>query len=202
MGIGYITRKHKFDAAHRVMHERVKCFNMHGHEYHLELTMSYEDTHSIGYAIDFKELKRVGMSFIDKRFDHAAVFNAHDADFIEPCIKHNTKYHLMTLMGDGEFCNPSAENMAKELFFAFVKLLDRPQDCNLLVHSVKLYETTNCFVTCYRNTLSASDWTNLEASQFAKDLEEYKAKIGAFEYDERKVADPYGDQEIVDSIDN
>lgn len=202
MGVGYVTRKHKFDAAHRVMHERVKCFNMHGHEYSLELTMSYEETHSIGYAIDFKEIRRIGMNFIDKRFDHAAVFNAHDLDFIEPCIKHNTKYHLMTLCGEGEFCNPSAENMAKELFFAFTKLLDKPEDCNLLVHSVKLYETTNCYVTCYRSTLSESDWKNLEASQFARDLEIYKAKIGTFEYDERLVDSTLDDQKALESIDN
>jgi 6-pyruvoyltetrahydropterin/6-carboxytetrahydropterin synthase len=199
MTIGYVTRKHKFDAAHRVMFEKVKCFNMHGHEYHLELTLSYNEIHSIGYAIDFKEIRRVGMSFIDKRFDHGAIYNPADIDFIEPCRKHNTKIHLMNLMGEGNFCNPSAENIVKELFFAFSKLLDNPQNCNLLVHSVKLYETVNCYVTCYRDTLSAQDWTNLESSQYARDIELYKKQMGEFEYDSRKAS---SNSIEVDSIEN
>jgi len=199
---GYVTRKHKFDAAHRVMHERVKCFNQHGHEYHLELTLSYEDMHSIGYCIDFKEIRRVALEYVDRRFDHGAIYNAHDVDFIDPCVKHNTKLHLMNLMGKGEFCNPSAENIAKELFFCFTKLLDDPTNGNLKVHSVKLWETVNCYVTCYRDTLSESDWTNLEASDFARDIEAFKAKMGTFEYDNRKVSKDVDDSAEVEDIQN
>ena len=200
--VGYITRKHKFDASHRVMHERVKCFNQHGHEFKVELTLSYEEVHSIGYAIDFKEVRRVGMQFIDDHFDHGAIHNAHDVDFIAPCRKHNTKLHLMTLMGDGEFCNPSAENIAKEIFFAFAKLLDAPNNCNLMVHSVKLWETENCHVTCYRSTLSQQDWSNLEKSEYARIIEKFKAKMGTFEYDVRKVDTTLDDKDEVSKIGN
>lgn len=200
MATGYMTRKHKFDASHRVMHERVKCFNQHGHEYKIELTLSYDEIHSIGYAIDFKEIRRVGMSYIDKRFDHAAIHNAADVDFISPCVKHKTKLHLMNLMGEGEFCNPSAENISKELFFAFTKLLDDINNCKLQVHSVKLWETENCYVTCFRDTLSELDWKNLEASSFARDLEAYKIKVGSFEYDQRKATEE--DRSVLETIDN
>ena len=54
----FVTRKGKFDAGHRVMNERFKCFNLHGHEYHYELTFSYLMSEEIGYAIDFKEIKK------------------------------------------------------------------------------------------------------------------------------------------------
>jgi len=201
MTTGYITRKHKFDAGHRVMHERVKCFNNHGHEYKIELTMAYDDIHSIGYAVDFKEIKRMGMSFIDKRFDHAAIHNPHDVDFIAPCEKHKTKIHLMNLMGAGNYCNPSAENIAKELFYAFAKLLDNPTNCNLRVHSIRLWETENCFVTCYRETLTLTDWFNLDNSEYAKAIQTHKNSVGQFEYDSRKANDNLTEEDL-SKIDN
>jgi 6-pyruvoyltetrahydropterin/6-carboxytetrahydropterin synthase len=202
MPTGYMTRKHKFDAAHRVMFERVKCFNMHGHEYHVEVTLSYDEMHSIGYAIDLKEIRRLGLSYLDKRFDHGAILNPLDVDFIEPCIKNKTKIHIMNLMGPGQDCNPSAENIAKEVFFAMSKLLDNPEDCNLKVHKVRLYETINCYVDCYRDTLSSSDWKNLEESEYAIDIQDHKTKMGTFEYDVRKVDQTQDDSEEVAKIDN
>ena len=60
-----ITREYGFDAGHRVMNERFKCFNAHGHRYHIKLTYSFQDMHEIGYIIDFKEIKRVGVQWID-----------------------------------------------------------------------------------------------------------------------------------------
>ena len=55
----YITRKGEFDAAHRILHERIKCFNLHGHRFGYELKFSFEEEGGLGYAIDFKEIKRV-----------------------------------------------------------------------------------------------------------------------------------------------
>ena len=54
-----ITRVFEFDSAHRVMNEKVKCFNLHGHRFKLEVIFFYEDKKSLGYAIDFKEIKRI-----------------------------------------------------------------------------------------------------------------------------------------------
>ncbi len=57
--IQYISRKGNFDSGHRVMNEFMKCYNIHGHTYLYELTFSFENMEEIGYAIDFKEIKRV-----------------------------------------------------------------------------------------------------------------------------------------------
>lgn len=196
--IGSLTRKHEFDASHRVMFEKVKCFNLHGHRYVMELTLTYDELHSIGYAIDFKEIKRVCFSFIDRYFDHGHISNPHDADVIESVRKIGTKLHLMNLMGEGQFCNPSAENIGKELFYACKKLLDNPDNCNLEVTELKLYETPNCWVTVTDKSLSLSDVDNLEASSFARTLEQWRADLGSFEYDSRKSDSNEG----VDKIDN
>ena len=68
-----VTRVFEFDSAHRVMNEKVKCFNLHGHRFKVEATFSYMDVKEIGYAIDFKELKRVCGDFIDEFLDHACI---------------------------------------------------------------------------------------------------------------------------------
>ena len=39
----YITRKGTFDSGHRVMNERMKCFNMHGHTYLYELEFEFNE---------------------------------------------------------------------------------------------------------------------------------------------------------------
>ena len=53
-----ITRKGSFDVCHRVMNEKMKCFHVHGHTYLYELGFSFSQIETIGYNIDFKEIKR------------------------------------------------------------------------------------------------------------------------------------------------
>jgi 6-pyruvoyltetrahydropterin/6-carboxytetrahydropterin synthase len=71
----YITRKGNFDSGHRVMNEFMKCFNIHGHTYLYELTFSFESMEEIGYAIDFKEIKRVFCQWIDDIFEFYNIYN-------------------------------------------------------------------------------------------------------------------------------
>ena len=73
--IQYISRKGNCDSMHRVMNEKMKCFLPHGHTYLYELTFSFENMEEIGYAIDFKEIKRVFCQWIDDLLDHGAILN-------------------------------------------------------------------------------------------------------------------------------
>ena len=73
--IQFISRKGNFDSGHRVMNERMKCFNIHGHTYLFELTFSFENMEEIGYAIDFKEIKRVFLQWIDDILDFCGIYN-------------------------------------------------------------------------------------------------------------------------------
>lgn len=197
-----MIRIHKLDLSHRVMNERVKCFNLHGHRVAVEIHCSFTELNSIGYALDFKEMKRVALSYLDKRFDHAHVGNPRDVELNQLCKKNGWKLHEMNLMGPGGDCNPSAENISKELFFAASKLLDDPTNCDLHVSKVVFYETENCWVECTKESFSDLDWQNLESSEFAQSLQAHKKAMGVFEYDLRKVSDPTSDKHIVDSIDN
>lgn len=178
--VNSITRTGKFDAGHRVMHQMFKCRHLHGHEYHYELSFCYKKQKSIGYPMDFGEIKRIGDGWIRDYLDHVFIVNPKDEIVIDVCKKLDSKLYIMNLIDKEKFCNPTAENIAKELFFSMFILLNTP---NFFLKKVRLYETVNCFVDC--NGLDKKEWQILKSSQLYKNLLSYKEKIGTFEYDER-----------------
>lgn len=137
-----ITRICEFDAAHRVMNEKVKCFNLHGHRFRVEMTFEYFSKGSLGYAIDFKEIKRIGCAWIDEHLDHTCILNPKDTELIDLCRKNNWRLYVMGFNRD-EDINPSAENLAAELFYILKQLFSN-ESLNLV--NLRLYETPNCWV--------------------------------------------------------
>lgn len=179
----YITRKGSFDAAHRMLNERVKCFNIHGHTFLYELTFSFEQPDDLGYALDFKEIKRLPEKFIEDYFDHAYISNPADTDtinFIQNVAK--TKLWVMSLNGIN-YCNPSAENISKELFLVISNLMDSN---NIHLSKIRLYETPNCWVECDKNCITLNECNNFNHKN-GKIISEFKEKMGSFEYDDRKL---------------
>ena len=179
-----IERKGNFDSAHRVMNESRKCFHVHGHTYLYELGFSFEESESIGYALDFKEIKRVNCQWIDDILDHGAILNPKDVEFIDLVQnKLKTKLWLMSLNGEGEYCNPSVENIAKEVFLAMEVLLEHYP--LLKVYSIKIFETPNCATTCFSHSISEEEKRNWVNARY-KEVKEYANNKGIVEYDDRK----------------
>ena len=147
----YITRKGHFDAGHRIMNERLQCFNLHGHTYLYELNFSFKKMKKIGYEIDFKEIKRVGIEWIEDMLDHSMILNPHDKKVINTTHDIGGKLWLMSLNGINEYCNPSVENIAKEIFLA-MEFLFQDHD-SLKMHYIRLYETPNCFTDCFGSSI-------------------------------------------------
>ena len=179
-----ITRKGSFDAAHRVMNERVKCFNLHGHRFDYELTFEFRDEEGLGYALDFKEIKRVAMQFIDDYFDHGCILNPKDKIVIDCCKNLGSKYWIMSLNNE-DYCNPSAEHISKELFMSIAKLMNTE---NIWLSRLRLYETPNCWVDVDWGSINAKEQMNFYCVHDAE-LSEYKKEKGVFEYDDRKSDD-------------
>lgn len=182
-----LTKKGTFDAAHRIMFEKVKCNNLHGHTYHYELTFSFCIVQDLGYAIDFKEIKRVYDGFIDKYFDHATILNPKDTDVLQ-CVKTiGSKYWVMALNGDS-FCNPSAENMSKELYLAMQGIINsyKAQGIHILynLENIRLYETENSFVDCTSLCISERDEYNFNHKYYDL-IYNYTQQCSTFEYDSR-----------------
>ena len=187
--VQYISRKGNFDSGHRVMNEFMKCFNIHGHTYLYELTFSFENMEEIGYALDFKEIKRVFCQWIDDILDHGMILNPKDDLLIRTTQEYGTKLWLMSLNGEREYCNPSVENIAKEVFLAMDILSDTlyaKAPTGLKIHKVQIYETPNCSTECFRDSISEleqarfMDAKGIEIKQYAKDK-------GVLEYDDRKI---------------
>ena len=187
--IQYISRKGNFDSGHRVMNEFMKCFNIHGHTYLYELTFSFENMEEIGYAIDFKEIKRVFCQWIDDILDHGMLLNAKDEKLIQTTKDYGTKLWLMSLNGEGEYCNPSVENIAKEVFLAMEILSDtlyQNTPTGLKIHKVQIYETPNCSTECFADSISDQESKAFsDANRIA--IEAYALDKGALEYDDRKI---------------
>jgi 6-pyruvoyltetrahydropterin/6-carboxytetrahydropterin synthase len=189
MKVQYISRKGNFDSGHRVMNEFMKCFNIHGHTYLYELTFSFENMEEIGYAIDFKEIKRVFCQWVDDILDHGMILNPKDTKLIETTKDYGTKLWLMSLNGDGEYCNPSVENIAKEVFLAMEILtneLYQNTPTGLEIHNVKIYETPNCWTDCNFNSIADTERENFYKSRLVE-IVEYAQSKGVLEYDDRKI---------------
>ena len=180
----YISRSGTFDYGHRVMNERMKCFNLHGHTGLYELIFSFNTMEDIGYAIDFKEIKRVACQWIDDTIDHGMVLNSHDTELIQTTKNLNSKMWIMSLNGKGEYCNPSVENLAKEIFLAMEILFEDYID--LKIHELKLNETPKCYTICIPDSISNRECENFRKVRY-KEIKKYAKDKGIVEYDDRKV---------------
>lgn len=173
--MGTITRVFEFDCAHRVMNEKVKCFNLHGHRFKAEVTLSYSDKAALGYATDFKELKRILGDFIDRFLDHACLLNPEDLGLITMCSENKWRLWIMGL-GHHADVNPSAENIASELFYIFRQFF--PKDSQTSIEKIRLYETPNCWV-------EVTDYDYEATESFQKEIMEWRNSKGTFNYDIR-----------------
>lgn len=177
-----ITRHGTFDAGHRVLHHAEslnKCRNVHGHLYRVNATFMYEEEQEIGYKIDFAEIKHIFFGFIDEALDHGFIANPQDYTLIPLLKKEKNKVYLMHLSSD---CNPSAENIAKELFFIGQHLMKR---YGLEMSQIELFETPNCSVRCV--FLREKEKENLEKSDLVPVLNHYLERFQIQEYDQRKI---------------
>lgn len=173
-----ITRIGTFDSAHRVMNERVKCYNVHGHTYKYELTFSFSKMQGIGYPIDFKEIKRIACQWIDDNLDHAAILNPKDDILIRSSIELDSKIWLMTLNGK-KYCNPTVENLVKEIFLAMRFLFVKYNELN--IYHVRLYETPNCYTDCYSNSINETEEDNF-AKLKGDSILKYANEKGVIDY--------------------
>ena len=154
--MGTVTKSFEFDAAHRLLNEDSKCANLHGHRYKVEVTFNYKEVSHTGYAVNFGEIKRICGAFIEKYFDHATIVNAMDHALIDFIIQEASTFWTMGLCKYTD-CNPTAENMASEMFFCFSYLMDNE---NLHLKNIRLYETPTCWVDCENSPIFAEQFTD------------------------------------------
>ena len=132
----HLTRCFTFDAAHRIVGHPGKCSYLHGHTYHLEVTVGAAQLNSLGMVIDFDDLRTLVRKAVLDRWDHATLLAETDplvsaiagvqADRPEKvvCFKHN----------------PTAEILTRQAWEAIRQVLP----ANLQLFRVKIEETPQC----------------------------------------------------------
>lgn len=178
----FITRSIELDIAHRVMHERVKCFSLHGHRIRIELTFVFSTQKAIGYCIDFKEIKRIGGQWLDDMFDHGFLANPEDHVMIQACRDTESKVYLLSLNGANKYCNPTAENVAREVFMAMEILFAAYE--GLHISNVRYYETPNCWVDANQASIDPTEKEHFYHYR-QNEIKAYAQEKGIVEYDVR-----------------
>ncbi|MEN8124726.1 MAG: 6-carboxytetrahydropterin synthase [Bacteroidota bacterium] len=136
-----ITKHFDFESAHALYGYDGKCKNIHGHSYHLYVTVigrPIEDSQNPknGMVMDFGDLKRIVKKEIVDVFDHAVVLNQNSPhkDLAKVIEGHSHRIVLVSYQ-------PTSEKMLFD--FADRIKIHLPQ--NVSLHSLKLYETANSY---------------------------------------------------------
>ena len=131
----FLTKKVEFSAAHRLynptfsdsLNEETfdKCNNYygHGHNYHLEVTITGLPNPESGYVYDLKKIKRILEEEIISKVDHKHL--NYDVEFMKGII-------------------PTVENMVVKFWQILEDKFDKAK-----LYRIKLYETENSFVEYY-----------------------------------------------------
>ena len=129
-----LTKKFVFEMAHALEGYDGKCAHLHGHSYHLEVTVEGSEVGPDGMTLDYSQLKHIvqrnGKLAIKSfdRFDHALVLHQ-DSNLRPPA---SDLHNLIPVP-----FNPTTENLL--LHFASLLQPLMPQGARL--HSLRLAET-------------------------------------------------------------
>jgi len=156
-----IYREGSMDCGHRVLDHPGKCMNPHGHTYLYHLQFEYARQKEIGYALDFGYIKTVGVEFLETFMDHGNILNPSD----EKLKDIPGKKWFMSLNGEGIFCNPTVENIAKEIFLAFEILF---AGTGVRPHTIEIKETPKCGTICTERSISPRERGNFLTANEAR----------------------------------
>ena len=135
-----VSKRFSFDMAHALYGYDGPCKNIHGHTYHLSVTLlgqpiQNSDDVKLGMVIDFSDLKRIVHDQILSTYDHALVINK-EAPYSknELLFKEFEKVILVDYQ-------PTCEN----LLLHYVQLIQAALPTEYTLVSVRLEETPTSY---------------------------------------------------------
>ncbi len=140
-----ITKMFSFEAGHALHGYDGKCKNLHGHSYHLEVTVigtPIADTNNVkhGMVIDFGDLKKIVKEDIVDVFDHSMVFNK-NTPHVEMANDLKGLGHHVLLVD----YQPTTEMMIID----FAEKIKKRLPETIQLHSLKLQETATSYAQWY-----------------------------------------------------
>lgn len=119
-----------FEATHRLIHYRGKCFRLHGHQWRVEVWIEGTADERTGIVLDYNTIKEVV-----GRFDHQVILNADDP--MAACIE---EFHpVVTTPGD-----PTSELLAG-LIAEMIGAEAARQGHDACVAKIRVWESTTCY---------------------------------------------------------
>lgn len=137
------TKEVKWASAHRLFKYNGLCGNVHGHNYRAEFTFTGPVVREDGILVDFGDMKKMIMGFIDQQWDHACIVHPEDYTLINFLTEEKNRMFIMP----AEYANSTAENMS--LF-----LQNLVNDClptGVTCSCVKVWETDSSHATSTEN---------------------------------------------------
>ena len=138
-----IRKKIRFEMAHILDSSySEECQQIHGHSYIAEIFLQAERLNADGMVLDFKKLKETINTEVMAIFDHALIVSEN---------WYNSKKAYLRLKGVTRVpYNPTAENMAKDIF-------ERLFSVHMQVCKVRLHETESGWAEYYQPALIKTD---------------------------------------------
>ena len=131
-----LTTSYVFDAAHRIAGHLGKCAWLHGHTYHLDVTISSPTLNPLGMVMDFDDLRDVVRKAVLDLWDHATLLAA---DYpLGPAIskvQHEAPYRVVLLPGQ-----PTAEVLTGQAW----ERLESRLPAGITLERVAIRETPAC----------------------------------------------------------
>jgi 6-pyruvoyltetrahydropterin/6-carboxytetrahydropterin synthase len=131
-----LTTSYVFDAAHRIAGHPGKCAWLHGHTYHLDVTVSSPTLNPLGMVMDFDDLRDAVRKAVLDLWDHATLLAADDP--LGPAIsavQREAPDRVVLLPG-----HPTAEVLTRE---AWTRLESR-LPAGITLERVAIRETPSC----------------------------------------------------------
>lgn len=132
-----LTKEFDFETAHALDGYEGKCKDIHGHSYHLKVTVIGEPSQEFhlsdcGMVVDFGDIKKVVRDFVYEEFDHRLILR-NDSRF-KGIEEQNERVRFVPYQ-------PTCENMLIEI----ITILQSKLPANVDLHSAFLRETGNSY---------------------------------------------------------
>lgn len=129
-----IEIKHSTSTAHIITGHPGKCNNLHGHNYNFTVGVTSPDLNSLGMVVDFSILKNKVKHILDEMYDHKTIIYEKDPRAVT----------LKAVGAELVDYNPTAENMAKQIYFILCQTFKGVKELqDLCVSYIEVEETAN-----------------------------------------------------------
>ena len=139
-----LTKSFSFEMAHALLNYDGKCKNIHGHSYHLDVTIIGEPRDEAGHpedglVIDFGVLKKVVNSAVIDIFDHTLVVKSDFNDELTSILSKNFERVIYTDY------QPTCENLIVD----FAERIKESLPERATLHHLILHETATSYCEWY-----------------------------------------------------